>query len=323
LLSALDSFRFTFPDDHWSNIPDELMFLDRVPIDDSMDFDLDEFPNSVDALPTAEGADAIRNLRPRIQTIAKDSASSSLELLGADQRLSRLNLDLSKWLQNRSENSPATATSSNTSVTSEVDVVDQSKLLSDALSYSSEFLAIIHSYSVDGRSSPGGSGNSSSNIPKARRLGIVVILNVVSAYLQLVAIYTKIFQDLSDQPSGNPKSITSALNVLTSLHLTGLNASAGNLQTKIVIHAILHQFETIERLLGLPVEFRVTEKQDEYCSGVFEGAYAHGLLQAIMSGGGAKAHGDTTGDFPMDDWGFKALPSLKDTLQKVQSSLNM
>jgi hypothetical protein len=248
-------------------------------------------------------------------------------VLGGDKRLSRLNLDLSKWLEGRSENSSITDLSSNLSPESggdsEIQGSGQFKLLSDALSHSSEFLVIIQSYGLEMRRSIDGSGSNSTSGTKIPRLGIIVTLNVVSVYLQLVAMDKKLFQDLSNQFFDCAANLISDLKPLTTLQLTGFSVQNGHLQTKILIHAILHQFESIERILGLPVEFRVMEKQDEYSGGLFEGRYAQYFLQAIISGDGAKTGEKRYDALPLDDYGFKALPSLREALQRVQIYLDM
>jgi len=303
------------------------MLFDRGPSDGLMDHELDDFPNAFNAVPGLEGSDGKKDSRQRIDSFIQEPASSSSQVLGGDQRLSKLNLDLSKWLEGRSENSSITELSSDLSPEpggdSGVQGSGQSKLLSDALSHSSELLAIIQSYGPERRGSMDGSGNNSTSGTKIPRLGIIVTLNVVSVYLQLVAMYEKLFQDLSNQFFDSAADLISDLKPLPTLQLTGFGVQNGHLQTKILIHAILHQFESIERILGLPVEFRVTEKQDEYSGGLFEERNAQDLLQAIISGDGAKTGEKRYDALPLDDYGFKALPSLREALQRVQISLDM
>ncbi|KAK3309302.1 uncharacterized protein B0T15DRAFT_515176 [Chaetomium strumarium] len=118
-----------------------------------------------------------------------------------------------------------------------------------------------------------------------------------------------------------------------------------SLQTKILMHAILHQFETIERLLGLPGEFQVTERQ-QLCrpptrrnsgegggdGGGIGGGGGGGitLRDAIVSHEGwydrevsaEDTSGSTTNE-KVGVVGLGALASLRGKLRSLQVSLNM
>ena len=145
--------------------------------------------------------------------------------------------------------------------------------------------------------------------------GIIVTLNLLSVYLQLVVIYDKLFQCLSNQLFDASVGFVAGLETRLGLQLTGFSVQQGNLQIKILMHAILHQFETIESILGLPTEFRVTEKHENY-SGLFEDGRARGLLEAMSNGKWCHAAVD-------DHCGLKALSSLRELLKRVQMSLTM
>jgi hypothetical protein len=323
LLNPFDPLRFTLSDDYWSVFTDDFIFPNRGPIDDLMDFDLDQSTNNIDATTGIEDVEGSGDSRPRLDGVAQSSLPSSGQLLGGDKRLSQLNLDLAMQLQDKFGNSCSTLPGNDPSINGESDLLDQSKLLNDALGYSSEFLSIIQSYAIRRGENPDAVGNASSGTPNTPRAGIVVTLNVVSAYLQLVAVYTRLFRDLNDQLSDASTGIITTLNGQPTLQLTGLNVSNGSLQSKVVVHAILHQFESMERLLALPVEFRVTEKQDEYHDGMLEGTYYHSLLQAIANGNSTKAQGDEIDALSVDDGDIRALPTLKSTLQRVRMILSM
>ena len=166
-----------------------------------------------------------------------------------------------------------------------------SDVFGDALNDTSEFLVIIQSYAASS------CGNSTPQI------NIIVILNLLSAYLQIVAIFEILFRCLCKQlfdesvkfsftsPSekgdktcrglasnNNDYSLHAAaansnnnkqgvqesngLQTLPGLRLAGFSVQQGNLQTKILLHAVLHQFEMMERTLGLTTELRVTDQRE-------------------------------------------------------------
>ena len=243
-----------------------------------------------------------------------------------DHRLPSLNLDLSKQLQQYlaisrpqsqgqqnemqldiSTHSPPSANGGKT--TGKEDQLS-SQLLGDALNDTSEFLAILQSHLPEAKVNSNGPRVASTSHP---RLGIIVILNLLSVHLQLVVIYDKLLKSLNNQ-------LFDGLDTLPAsgggLQLTGFSAKHGNLQSKILIHAILHQFEMIERILGLPAEFRVTEKRDDH-SGLLEGRCAKRVLEAI---GGEQGGGDGA---LRDQEGLRSLYSLREMLKSVQVSLNM
>ena len=246
----------------------------------------------------------------------------SSHVLGCDRRLFNLNLDLSKQVQRyltvtRPHDSPMmdiTSSHSPSEADSGLEGNLRSNLLSDALSGTSEFLAIIQSYRMQRRDS----SSSNDSIPSTRpRLGLIAFLNLLSVFLELVVIYEKLFQSLSNQlfDASSVRFVDGLQGSLPGLQLTDFSIQQGNLQTKILIHAILHQFEMIERILGLPAEFRVTEKQDDY-SGLFEEGWARELLE-VMSNGILK-HAAVE-----NHCGLEALSSLREMLQKVQTCLKI
>jgi hypothetical protein len=184
-----------------------------------------------------------------------------------------------------------------------------SKLLGDALSDTSEFLTILRPYGSEWGGQLTATDNSSSSI-SGTRLGIIVILNLLSVYLQIVVIYDKLFQYLSKQIFDGAE-----LQTLSVLQVAAFSVQRGNLQIKMLIRSILHQFEMIERILGLPADYRVTDKRDDY-SGLFEDRRARDMLEAV----GTSKCCHTAID---DSCALKALCSLREMLEKVQVFLNI
>lgn len=247
----------------------------------------------------------------------------SSHVLGCDHRLFNLNLDLSKQLQQyltiaRPQDSPIMDVSSDSSPAADrgQEELLRSNLLGDALSDASEFLAIIHSYRTERRGSTSSSSNDT--IPSTRpRLSLIVILNLLSVHLELVVIYEKLFQCLSNQlfDTSSVRLVDGLQAPLPGLQLTEFSIQRGNLQTKVLIHATLHQFEMIERILGLPTEFRVTEKQEDYL-GLFEDGCARDLLEAMSNRKSCQSAVD-------NHYGLEAVSSLREMLKRVQVFLKM
>jgi hypothetical protein len=239
-----------------------------------------------------------------------------LHILEADPRLASLLLDMSRRIQQCTaisgpQDSPIldASRSGDLTPTSESDMT---KLIEDAVGDLSEFLVIIQSYG----------GNESQDHPNVHtkigtmtkgglRIGIVVIMNLLSAYLQLVAIFDRIFQALCKQLESS--SSDSSPDSMPGLHLTGFSLQAGNLHTKMLSHGILHQFEMIVRILGMGPELRVTDKSEQ-CSGLFQDERAQALLAAVSSGKGHHVALD-------DGCDLRAVGSLRDTIKRVQMLL--
>lgn len=186
-----------------------------------------------------------------------------------------------------------------------------SKLFGAVLCDTSEFLAILQSYH-----SP--SGSDSNN-----QLGSIVLLNILLSYLQIITIYNKLLQSLgkrlfesssTSSPLATDDSGGDEMQILPGLQLAGFFVQQENLQTRILMDAMLHQFASIERSLGLPFEFQVTErpqKTDGKCSGkgtsLFENDQrAKDMLAAVDS----------------NRRGLHALVSLKDMVRKLDVFLN-
>jgi hypothetical protein len=281
--------------------------------------------NSADVIETAEPMYNMGGENP--------SNAQQNNIFQSSTRLSSLNFDLSKRLDqclgSNSENSlmlyehGMETGSRNDSVTSNPGV---NGVFENALGDLSEFLAIIQSYAAKrnipsarpatrDHSSQGASGTGS--IPN-QRISLVVFMNLISAYLQIIGIYEKIFRTLSMSLSGGLVDFNSGRN--TDLRVTGLSLGQGTLHTKLLVHAVLHQFDVIERMLGLPVELRVTEKEGVY-RGLFEDDRARGLLGAVSNESRVE-NGWGSGQLNTDDRSsLSVLSSLRESLRMVLAVL--
>ena len=320
--------------------PDNLIFLDPAHddmTDDPLYHDSDASPLTssafdMDGHNSVESSDFAKEVQQQSSKSCINEQSHNI--LEYNPRLSSLNLDLSRRLEQclpngaSEDGSKLNETQPGTrriidGGTKAPDGLSESSLFEHALGDLSEFLVIIQQYTskktVQFPGAPDNSGQgfiSNSN----RRISIVVILNLISAYLQIVVIYNQIFQDLSAQLSETSNGPNRGQRTLPGLKLTGLLVGQGNLQTKILIHAILHQFDLIERLLGLPAELRVTDKPGVY-SGLFGDDRGRALLGAVTHGNRNENEWCQT---QVDDNRLsKALSSLRETIKNIQVSLEL
>jgi hypothetical protein len=244
--------------------------------------------------------------------------ASPTKVLECDERLSTLSANLSRHHQQclaLLEDGSKERSSVDSTEIQGCKESRSSKLFGDALSDTAEFLAIVESYGsgeVGGASITGATcaGNSATS---STRVGLIIILSLISTYLQIVALYEKLFYDLCQQLLNPPAG--SGLQILPGLRLASFSVQQGNMQTKILVQAILYQFDKIERCLGLPVEFRVTEKHEAYHTGVFGDERARILLEAVSNSKWSYVAVD-------DHSGLKALPSLQDRIRRAQAYLD-
>ncbi|KAK4110383.1 hypothetical protein N656DRAFT_292320 [Canariomyces notabilis] len=226
-----------------------------------------------------------------------------------DQRLSQLNLNLSTlldshspWLAReplaegalpRASNSPARDQASPYPTLGSPDPWSD-ETLGDLLRYMAEFISIMQSYTEE-------------NANDRPRLGTVIQLNLLSVHLQIVAICDELFRYLCHHfcqplcpsspspPSGgeyHERSPTSTLRrskleeiqPLPGLQLAGFHVQHGTLQARLLLHTVLHHFSLMERMLGLPDEWRVVGKRDASCTGLLENEQGRLLLDAIGTG---------------------------------------
>ncbi|KAK3689259.1 hypothetical protein B0T22DRAFT_440745 [Podospora appendiculata] len=220
-----------------------------------------------------------------------------------------------------------------------------STLFGHCLGDTEEFVTILRSY--------GSSSLSKDSMTDSdRELGILVVLNLVSAYLQIVTIYDKLLRcicsRLFDQPpisaasycssSTSPLSSrrpsvaligknvgdASQLQILPGLQLAGFFVQQGTLQSKLLIVTMLHQFEAIERLLGLPAEFRVTDSKEAEKGLLQRDTRAKNIMTAVMTSIGSfkmpsAAAASSVASDGGDSSSLSILSSLRQTIKRVQA----
>lgn len=272
---------------------------------------------------------------------ARGVSASPADTCGSDYRLARLNVQVSKQIDQYTQADPCPpephdqqpwdspipdggSDAAELAKTGQSDGSLTSRLLGDALGDTSELIAILQSYAPERRGSISSISSRSSEKGVVEhsgspRLGLVVALNLLSVYTQLIVVYDKLFHNLNVQLFEASLGFEGGSeNPLSSLQLAGFPAPRGDWQIKILVHGILHQFEIIEGALGLPIEFRVTDKRDDH-PGLFEGGLVRSLLEAVSSGQGSL---DSTGNKQGID-ALHAVLSVREGLARVQKYLNM
>jgi hypothetical protein len=344
-----DNFDYLMPEDNFDYFsasdtttlpPDTFTFLDGTQGEATTGLlchDNRAFPLSLSTF--AKGGSSSGDCSDTAKEVQQQSSDTftneqSYNILEHNPRLSSLNLDLSRRLEQclpiavpedrpmLNKTGPGTPRTVDGGIAGR-DLLSSSTLFEDALGDLSEFLVIIQSYASkkNGQSPEAGDISSQGFVSTpSRHISIVVFLNLISAYLQIVAIYDRIFRSLSTPLFETLNGPTSGQRTLPGLRLTGLPLGRGNLQTKIVIHAILHQFDLIERSLGLPADLRVTDKPGVY-SGLFEDERARALLRAVTNGN--RIENGWSQMLGGDHRSSKALSSLRETIKIVQAFLDI
>ncbi|RDW74768.1 hypothetical protein BP6252_05910 [Coleophoma cylindrospora] len=267
--------------------------------------------------------------QPKDHLVYQRSIQSIVSDFECDPRLSRLSVHLSRQIQLcLARPQPSYTTIMGTSFLEDPrdgkdsDGMLNSNLFGDMLCSTSEFLAIIQSYGVVESSSVSSEDRPQTTYKLRPPLGVINVLNLLASYLQIIAICDNLFLRLHERLCAASQSPVSGLQTLPGLRLAGFPVQQGNLQTKLLIHAIQHQFETIEKILGLPPEFRVSDRREAYM-GLLDDERAQSLLKATMNEKLINgAHGiDTQG--PMNRvWGLRALVSLRANIEKVRLFLD-
>ncbi|OKL60774.1 hypothetical protein UA08_04448 [Talaromyces atroroseus] len=136
------------------------------------------------------------------------------------------------------------------------------------------------------------------------------ILMIITTHLQLVRLYdavvARMYASLLEMREGEVASFQA----LPGLQLGGFPLSHGNLHIKIILQVLEHQLDLIERVMGLPAEYRLSTQQ-ESPEGIFRNSELLVLLRAVMGQNATSCHG----------MGLYYIVSLKENLQKVKQLL--
>ncbi|OCL13418.1 hypothetical protein AOQ84DRAFT_415424 [Glonium stellatum] len=319
--------------DHGSVSSDLLIFSDNANSEKTAGLlyeDSDDFTSFHSTPAPAAGGriDFMQTAKELQQThdgsIDEQSLENGASDFECDPRLSKLGLELSRQL------SLCTATYEPWDDTAMVDRSDSERAegmmnqnsisnpnsFGDALCGTSEFLTIIEAYGLAERPSAGSENGPGTTRIFRPSLGIIIILNLLSAYLQIIAIFDNLILRLYKQLCGRTSQGSVAeLQIVPGLRIASFSIQQGDLQTKILIQAILHQFEMIEEMLGLPAEFRVSDRPDAF-TGLLGDKQAKSLLKAVIEGKGNLIALDQI-------CGSSTLGSLRENIKNVRQFLDM
>lgn len=237
-------------------------------------------------------------------TLSTENAfSKTLSRVDCDLRLSQLNVDLCQQAQRNmaadqqsgrtqvgADQELAEAETRHRYMSGHPDTTGQSKEFGDALCSTSEFMAIIES-KLDDIAPKDPSTEHEAHWPLAN---LTCVLNLISCYLLIVAVFEKLVFRLYEQMicDGNDTPSTDSLKTphsagpqtLPGLRLASFQVQQSNLQTKILIQIIEHQFQMIEKSLGLPFELRVSsDRREPYEDGLLQSGLDEDLLQAVIT----------------------------------------
>lgn len=229
--------------------------------------------------------------------------TKTISRVGCDLRLSQLSVDLCQQAQ---RNMAVDQQRGRTQVGADQELAEvetgpqhlnwytdtsgQSKQFGDALCSTSEFLAIIQS-KLDDIELDDPSTRHEAHWPL---MNLSCVLNLISCYLLIVEVFERLVLRLYEQIACNsnetPASDSSIAShsagpqTLPGFHLASFHVQQSNLQTKILIQIIEHQFEMIEKSLGLPPELHVSSgRREPYKDGLLQSGLDEGLLQAVIT----------------------------------------
>ncbi|KAI1100580.1 hypothetical protein F4804DRAFT_318591 [Jackrogersella minutella] len=258
-------------------------------------------------------------------------------ILQCDERLARLNLRLSTRLQEHflasksHDSNTASCSPSQESTSSEATGPSNTQALGDILRDTAEFTSIVESYNPR-RKSMNSIMSERLEPPTTRpRLSTIVQLDLISAYLQIVATYDNLLQYLcshfctNDSPPSSPllkqDSVADWFNPfglerlqpLPGMQVAGFQVHQGTLQAKLLLDTILHHLVIVERLLGLPKAWRATDKYESHSIGIFADARARLILDAIGLSNLEQSSGalSSNGELP-------TIASLRDGIKRLQ-----
>ena len=146
-----------------------------------------------------------------------------------------------------------------------------SSAIGAALFSTSEFLAILQS----AHSSSASMTTESSPAPP---LTLETVLSLVTSFLRLIAIFDRLllrllretgkYNEVGDNGAAGGGRALLDPQTFQGFVVAGFPVQESSLQVKLLKQMILHQFEMVEKILGLPVELRISDRRDAYPSGL-------------------------------------------------------
>ena len=118
----------------------------------------------------------------------------------------------------------------------------------------------------------------------ASSLGTSTVLLLLSSYIQLLQLYDTIFRHVYDLFSDTPSPVLRSCpgQAQSQFHVMGLSSIDGHLHIKILIQVIEHQLESLETLIDLPADFRLS-KPLKSSKGILSNMNLSALVQIVMT----------------------------------------
>lgn len=212
-----------------------------------------------DALPSVAAAELASpdTVGPDFHAASK-STPELMRHLECEMRLSQLNLDLCRQLQAQVLSPDWCA-----EVAVQARTSNTSNALRDILQSTEMYIHVLQSLSAS-KGDSGSPGLLPSDWPApCFPLTLPCMLNLTSCLFYIVDLFNAFLGNLAKEFQthhlGSPSSHSQ---ILPEVMLVGLPVQEASLQVKILSLVISHHFETMERLLGLPVELRLSLQPD-------------------------------------------------------------
>ena len=125
---------------------------------------------------------------------------------------------------------------------------------------------------------------SSRTISTASPLSTSTVLLLLSSYIQLLQLYDTIFRHVYDLFSETPSHVMGLCpgQAQSQFRVMGLDSIDGHLHIKILIQVIEHHLESLETLIDLPADFRLSEPPSS-SKGILSNMNLSELVQIVMT----------------------------------------
>ncbi len=138
------------------------------------------------------------------------------------------------------------------------------------------------------------------------------MLLLLSSYIQLLQLYDTIFRHVYDSFRDMPRHVLGSCSgqAQFKFHVIDLSFIDDHLHVKILIQVIEHHIDSLETLVGLSVEFRLS-RQTKSASGILSNMNLTELVQIVM----------TQSEDCLEGSGRTLVTSLRDGIRKVKGLL--
>jgi len=145
-----------------------------------------------------------------------------------------------------------------------------------------------------------------------KALDITTILALLSCYLHLIIVIDAMLRGLRSSIREIPSA---SISMVPELHFAGFLIQDTGLQLKMLTQVIEHQLETIETVLGLPTEYRVTTSGSPHFPlpehGLLSGRDVNLLLRIVMR------HGEQNDGQIAPGIGIGTISSLRESIKGI------